>query len=264
MLAIPTAPWAHYIGDGAAWACGALAAWAQHRAYPAQTRRLAKVTGPGYYQVLAISALAGAWLLGSLNTVRVGLAPSHSIAGALAGGIFGVELWKWRQGIRGSTGGAFVLPLAVGIMIGRLGCLFAGLPDLTYGVHTTLPWAVNLGDGVGRHPVQLYESLATALFLAAYIPAKRRGASWATRHAFHAFVIFYAVQRFAWEFLKPYPTLIGPLNLFHLLCLGLIAYGIFWWRRDAGSAEHWPTDHGPQGGAIRVPQPDDEPVRNLP
>ena len=141
MLAIPTAPWAHYIGDGAAWACGTLAAWAQHRAYPAQTRRLAKVTGPGYYQVLAISALAGAWLLGSLNTVRVGLAPSHSIAGALAGGIFGVELWKWRQGIRGSTGGAFVLPLLafaiVGGVLGGTGLRRSGRSLVPFGGSVT-------------------------------------------------------------------------------------------------------------------------------
>ena len=264
MLTIPISPWAHYLGDGAAWAGGALAAWWQHRAFPAQSRRLARITGPGYYQVLAISALAGAWLLGSLNSVRMDLAPSHSIAGALAGGILGVEIWKWWRGVRGSTGGAFVLPLAVGIMIGRIGCLFSGLADLTYGVPATLPWAVNIGDGAGRHPVQLYESLAMALFLAAYIPARRRGATWAAGHAFHAFVIFYAVQRFAWEFLKPYPTIVGPLNLFHLLCLGLIVYGLLWWRRDAKSGDFWSADHGAQGGTLRVPQPDDEPVRNLP
>ena len=50
-------------------------------------------------------------------------------------------------------------------------------------------------------------------------------------------IIVYAGQRFAWEFLKPYPTVIGPLNVFHLLMMGLIAYGIVWWRRDdAGQA----------------------------
>ena len=45
-------------------------------------------------------------------------------------------------------------------------------------------------------------------------------------------IIFYACQRFAWEFLKPYPTVVGPLNVFHLLSVGLIAYGIIWWRRN--------------------------------
>lgn len=49
--------------------------------------------------------------------------------------------------------------------VGRLGCFFAGLPDYTYGVPTDLPWGVNFGDGVPRHPVQLYESAAMLLFL---------------------------------------------------------------------------------------------------
>jgi prolipoprotein diacylglyceryltransferase len=95
-----------------------------------------------------------------------------------------------------------------------------------------VPWAVDLGDGIARHPVQLYESLAMAAFAAVYLRARVRGASWAREHAFHAMVIVYAAQRFGWEFLKPYPAVFGPLNLFHLLMLGLIAYGLFWWRRD--------------------------------
>ena len=31
---------------------------------------------------------------------------------------------------------------------------------------------------------------------------------------------WYGLQRFVWEFFKPYATLIGPFNLFHLVCLG--------------------------------------------
>jgi hypothetical protein len=34
-----------------------------------------------------------------------------------------------------------------------------------------------------------------------------------------------------WEFLKPYPAVVGPLNVFHFLMGGLVAYGLFWWRR---------------------------------
>lgn len=259
MILLPTSPFAHYAGDLAAWVSAGLAARWQIRAFPAEAERLALMTGPGYFLALAAGALLGAWLAGSLNTVPVGLAPSHSIAGALAGGIAGVEVWKWRHGVRESTGGGFVVPLAVGIMVGRLGCLFTGLPDLTYGSPTTLPWAVDLGDGIGRHPVQLYESLAMAMFLLAFVAARRRRAAWATRHGFHAFVTWYGVQRFGWEFLKPYPKLAGPLDLFHLLCLGLIVYGITWWRRDPS-----PPDPRAQGGAVPVPRPDDEPVRNLP
>ncbi len=237
MILIPTAPWAHYIGDACAWAAASATAWWQHRNWPGLSARLARSTAPGYYVVMALCAVAGAWLIGSINTVPAGLAPSHSIAGALAGGIAGVELWKWRHGVRRSTGGAFVLPLTVGIVAGRMGCLFSGLPDLTFGSPSALPWAVDLGDGVGRHPVQLYEAMAMALFGALYLRARGRREPWALHHGFHAFVLYYAGQRFLLEFLKPYPAVLGPLNVFHLLCLGMMIYGLCWLRRNRDDGE---------------------------
>lgn len=241
MIVLPTAPWAHYIGDAAAWGGAFFAARWQYRRWPGEAQALARITAPSYFVSLALGAAAGAWLLGSANSLAsIAAAPSHSIAGALAGGIAAVELWKWRRGITRSTGGAFVLPLTVGIVVGRFGCLFAGLADFTYGTPTGLPWAVDLGDGVGRHPVAIYESLAMALFLAAYLRARIAGAAWAREHAFHAMVIVYAAQRFCWEFLKPYPRLFGPFDLFHFLMLGLIAYGIVWWRRGRGGASAKP------------------------
>ena len=232
MIHVITAPWAHYVGDVAAWSSAALAARWQHRRWPEQAERLAQVTEPSYFLALALGALAGGWILGSGNSLRsVVAAPSHSVAGALAGAIVAVELWKWRKNIRLSTGGGFVLPLAIGIAIGRLGCFFAGLADYTYGIPTGLPWAVDQGDGVGRHPVALYESLTMGCFALVYVRARIAGKRWAHEHAFHAMVIVYAGQRFAWEFLKPYPRIVGPFNLFHLLMLGLIFYGFIWWRR---------------------------------
>lgn len=236
MIRIPTAPALHTVFDVAAWlSASAAAAW-QHRRWPRATQALAGQTAPSYFVWLALGAVAGAWLAGTLNTARAGLfAPSHSVAGALAGGIVAVELWKVRHRVRAATGGGFVLPLATGMAVGRLGCLFAGLADFTYGVPTSLPWAVDLGDGIGRQPVQLYEALAMAGFALAFARARLRGARWTGSHGFHVLAIFYGGQRFAWEFLKPYPALVGPLNLFHLLSLGLIAYGVVWiGRGDRG------------------------------
>lgn len=207
--------------------------------YPEDFATLARVTRPGYFVALGFGALAGAWLFGSINSFRSALfAPSHSIAGALAGGILAVEIWKWRHGVRGSTGSAFVLPICAGLAVGRVGCLFAGLADYTYGTSTGLPWAVDLGDGVARHPVQLYESLVMILFLAVYLRARAAGAHWARVHAFHAMIIVYSSQRFLWEFLKPYPLLVGPFNSFQLLMMGMIVYGLFWWRRTDRPAAH--------------------------
>lgn len=230
MISLPTNPAAHYAGDLLAWIGAAAAARWQHERWPGDALTLSGIVRPGYFLCLGAGALIGAWLFGSANSLRsLLLAPSHSIAGALAGGIVGVELWKRAHGVHVSTGGTLVLPLSVGIVIGRLGCLFTGLPDYTYGTQTALPWGVDLGDGIGRHPVQLYESLSMALFVLIYVRARRNGADWACNHAFHAMIIFYAGQRFVWEFLKPYPAVVGPLNVFHFLMVGLVAYGLCWW-----------------------------------
>jgi hypothetical protein len=235
MIVVPTSPVAHYAFDALAWIAAALAARWQYKRWPEQAAWLSRVTTPGYFIALGLGAVAGAWLLGSANSLRGPIfAPSHSIGGALAGGIVAVELWKLAHGVRGSTGGALVLPICIGIVVGRLGCLFAGIPDYTYGIPAGVPWAIDLGDGIGRHPVQLYEALAMLGFTVVYVRARLKGAEWARDHAFHAMIIYYAAQRFLWEFLKPYPAVLGPLNVFHLLMLGLIAYGLVWWRRGVG------------------------------
>jgi phosphatidylglycerol---prolipoprotein diacylglyceryl transferase len=203
----------------------------------AQAAEVAARIGPLYVVALALGAIAGAWGFGSWNTALTAVPhPSHSVAGALAGGIFGVELYKAARGITGSTGAIWVGPLALGIAVGRWGCLFAGLPDETYGTPTSLPWGVDLGDGVPRHPVQVYESLAMLVFLAVYLVALARRAAWTRGRAFYVFVFFYAAQRFVWEFFKPYPDVIGPLDLFQLLALAMIIYALVFDARARGNS----------------------------
>jgi prolipoprotein diacylglyceryltransferase len=89
-----------------------------------------------------------------------------TIVGALAGGLISVELIKRYIGLHQSTGDLYAIPLALGIAIGRIGCFLTGLSDNTCGTPTTLPWAINFGDGIPRHPTQLYE----IAFLLALIP----------------------------------------------------------------------------------------------
>ena len=229
MIHVPTAIWLHYVGDAAAWLAAYLGGRWVYSRRRGSVEALARQTAPDYFISLAGGAATGAWAAGSLNTLRASVPVlSHSIAGALAGGIVAGEIWKWFRGVRTSTGGPFVIPLTLGIVVGRWGCLFAGLPDQTYGIPTTLPWGVDLGDGIARHPVQIYESLAMAAFLAVYWRAVTQRRNWATAHGFHAFVLTYAVQRFAWEFLKPYTAIVGPLNVFHLLMIGLAIYASLW------------------------------------
>jgi prolipoprotein diacylglyceryltransferase len=188
---------------------------------------------PLYIAAGAGGATIGAYLFGSANLWLTGIGGvARSIEGAIAGGIVGIEALKWRSGIRGSTGLRFVAPLAAAIAVGRLGCFSAGLEDMTYGTPTALPWGVDFGDGVPRHPVQLYEAAAMAAFLFAFVFLLRQKVEWVRRTGFYLFVAVYALQRFGWEFLKPYGTVIGPLNLFHLLSLALVAYAIFFACRE--------------------------------
>jgi prolipoprotein diacylglyceryltransferase len=220
----------HTVFDLLAWTMAALlGAWIAKQGWLASAapKRTIK-SDPNYFTALALGAIAGAILFGSLNLNLAGtITLGHSIAGALAGGILAVEAYKWRNGLRGSTGVMFVAPLAVGIAVGRIGCFLAGLPDYTYGTPTTLPWGVDFGDGMPRHPVQLYESAAMLAFLVIYLQGIARGQALFLRDGFYVFVAWYGAQRFMWEFLKPYPKLLGPLNLFHMLCLLMIAYAFF-------------------------------------
>jgi uncharacterized membrane protein YeaQ/YmgE (transglycosylase-associated protein family) len=257
-IVVPTAPWAHPLFDVAAWATGAAAGYGLYRwRLKDRLQFVAGATGPGYFVALGLGAAAGAWLSGSLNTLRQGApALSHSIVGALVGAIVAVEVYKAVRGIRGSTGGVFVGSFATGAAIGRWGCLFTGLPDRTYGVPTTLPWGVDLGDGVARHPVQIYESLAMAAFLAVYVAALARRSPWAMRRGFYVLCVWYGAQRFCWEFLKPYPTVFGPFNLFHVLCGGLIVYGVVYYLRDLADERAG----RPEGRAVPVPRADHQPL----
>ena len=188
---------------------------------------------PLYIAAASLGATIGAYLAGSANLWLGGTyGLARSIEGALAGAIVAIEVLKWRSGVTGSTGVSFVAPLAAAIAVGRLGCFFAGLDDMTYWTPTRMPWGVDFGDGVARHPVQLYEAATMAIFFGAFVLALRQGADWVRRTGFYWFVATYAGQRFVWEFLKPYATLVGPLNLFHLLSLALVAYAILFACRE--------------------------------
>jgi phosphatidylglycerol:prolipoprotein diacylglycerol transferase len=260
VIHVPTATWAHTAFDLAAWSSGlGLSAILYRWRLRELTQHVARKVDGGYFAALVAGAIPGAWLAGSLNTLRDNHpALSHSVVGALVGAIVAVEIYKRLRGVTGSTGGVFVGSFCLGVVIGRFGCFFAGLPDGTYGTPTRLPWAVDLGDGIGRHPVALYESAAMAVFLAAYLTGLARRRPWAMRRGFYAMCVWYGLQRFAWEFLKPYPPLIGPFNLFHVLCGGLVAYG---WLYGFGDLR---DERAAQGRALSVSGTDHQPVRDLP
>jgi prolipoprotein diacylglyceryltransferase len=213
----------HTAFDVIAWAAAALSLyWVTRRAgqFPAVPARDWR-----YIAVLLSGAGVGALMLGTANlwlSQESGVA--RSIEGAIAGGILAVELYKRSAHITARTGARFALPLAVGVSIGRIGCYLAGLDDFTYGTPTAVPWAHDFGDGVGRHPVQLYESAAMAAFAVFYVMRVRHDDRFVIENGFYLAVGYYGLQRFLWEFIKPYGPLVGPFTLFHLLSLLIFLY----------------------------------------
>jgi prolipoprotein diacylglyceryltransferase len=181
--------------------------------------------GTGYAVALALGAVLGAYVLGTANLWLTGLPGiGRSILGAFAGAILAIEIWKRAHHVTGSTGALFVAGFATSVAVGRIGCYLAGLPDNTYGTPTTLPWAHDFGDRIPRHPVQLYESAGMALFLAGFLIALARTPSTAAARGFYWLVTWYAGLRFLTEFLKPYARVIGPFDIFQIVCLGLLVY----------------------------------------
>ncbi|MDA1195352.1 MAG: prolipoprotein diacylglyceryl transferase [Planctomycetota bacterium] len=145
-----------------------------------------------------------------------------TIVGALVGGVMTVEIVKRMMGVRVRTGDLFALPLCLGIAVGRIGCFLAGLEDHTHGVATGLPWAVDFGDGIPRHPTQLYE-IAAALLIGLWVI--RRGRSPHARgDLFLGFLLLYLFWRLLVEFIKPGLAFAGLTSIQWVCLLTLLAY----------------------------------------
>jgi prolipoprotein diacylglyceryltransferase len=151
------------------------------------------------------------------------LIQGKTVVGAMLGGLIGVELTKKMIGVNRSTGDAFVYPLIVGTAIGRVGCFLTGLSDRTYGIATTLPWGVDFGDGIYRHPTQLYE-IIFLLLLITFLKIRTRY----HRHEgdlFKFYMIAYLSFRLLVDFIKPDFHPILGLSAIQVACvLGLLYY----------------------------------------
>jgi phosphatidylglycerol---prolipoprotein diacylglyceryl transferase len=150
------------------------------------------------------------------------LLQGKTVVGALLGAVAGVELTKKLLGVQRSTGDVFVYPLILGTAIGRIGCFLTGLSDRTYGFSTLLPWGVDFGDGIRRHPTQLYE----IAFLTALLIFLR----WRSRYPYQSgdlfkfYMIAYLSFRFLIDFIKPDFRPILALSAIQIACLLAIVY----------------------------------------
>ena len=169
---------------------------------------------------IIVSALVGAKLLlliVDFETFRNN--PAELITLMRSGGVFyggliaavAVALWYLRKHKlpMWSVTDAFAPGIALGHVIGRLGCLFAGC---CYGRPTDVPWAItftseyaraNVGTplNIALHPTQLYEAGAELIILVLLLVFERRGRSFPGR-TFWGYMLMYGVTRFIIEFYR--------------------------------------------------------------
>ena len=197
-----------------------------------------------------ISALIGAKLLllvTDFQTFRS--SPAELLNLARSGGVFygglilavavalvyirrvGLPLW--------TTCDVFAPGIALGHVIGRFGCLFAGC---CFGKPTNVPWAITFTDpfaaanvgtplGVPLHPTQLYEAGAEFIILMVLLFTERKGKPFAGR-TFWLYMLLYAISRFVIEFYRGDDRgTVGPLSTSQFisvilapLAIGMLVY----------------------------------------
>lgn len=175
----------------------------------------AKVMDLGIY--LIIAALIGAKLmLVAVDFDYFRSQPRELLSLVRAGGVFyggllaalAVGLWLVRRyQLHAWTVADLIAPgIALGHVIGRLGCLLAGC---CYGRPTDAPWgmtftnpaaAENVGTplGVPLHPTQLYDAGAELLIMAFLLLTERRGRPFPGR-TFWLYMLLYAISRYVVE-----------------------------------------------------------------
>jgi phosphatidylglycerol:prolipoprotein diacylglycerol transferase len=114
-------------------------------------------------------------------------------------------LWRHRMPVWTVTD-VFAPGIALGHVIGRLGCLFAGC---CFGRQTNVPWAITFSNpyayenartplGIPLHPTQLYEAGAELLILGALLLTEKKGRPYPGR-TFWCYMLLYGVSRFIIE-----------------------------------------------------------------
>jgi prolipoprotein diacylglyceryltransferase len=178
-------------------------------------------------------ALIGSRLIGSLerpyelvltNNLFNYIYNNKTVVGGFLGGLAGVETMKKAIGEGRSSGDLFVYPMILALIIGRIGCFSMGVHEETYGMESSLPWAMNLGDGLHRHPVALYE-IFFLILLWIGLKQVQKNIVLESGARFKLFMIGYLAFRLLLDFIKPHYTVFLGLSTIQLTCIaGLLYY----------------------------------------
>ncbi|MFG3437822.1 prolipoprotein diacylglyceryl transferase [Nonomuraea sp. NPDC047897] len=186
----------------------------------------------------AIGMRLAGWLE-TLELSQLWLYGSRSILGGLTGAYVGVLVAKRVIGYRERTGDLFAPAVALGMAVGRIGCLLTEAPgrptDLPWGVYApvTTPECPGCLAGQAMHPSFGYEIVFHLVAFGVLVWA--RGRLTRPGELFTLYLAGYAVFRFVVEFVRANETVWLDLTrpqwflIPGMLLLGIrVAYG---WRR---------------------------------
>jgi phosphatidylglycerol:prolipoprotein diacylglycerol transferase len=220
--------------------------------------------------MVALAALVGLWLFRrELASSRLPLDAADAGIAGVAGGLAGAKLlWvmehagespltdllfsrgglSWYGGLAGGVGAglAYILlkgwpvtptlaaatpALAVGHLIGRVGCFLVG-DD--YGYPTNLPWGVSFPEGlpptvVPVHPTQLYE--AAGLGVLGWLLIRWRRRRTPDGVVLGRYLVLAGLLRFAIEFLRINDRVVAGLSVAHVASIGAAGAGLVLWMR---------------------------------
>lgn len=154
------------------------------------------------------------------NDLLAFLFSGRTIIGGLIGGTIGVWITKRIMWIKAKRGNLFAPAIAMGVAIGRIGCFFNGC---CFGKPTQLPWGIDFGDGMLRHPTMIYESLfMLTMFFVLKLGFNRRTV--APGYLFKVLMIAYFSFRFLVEFIRIERIAFLGLTYFQIISLFVLFY----------------------------------------
>ena len=153
---------------------------------------------------------------------------NKTVLGGFLGGLWGVEITKILIGEKHSSGDLFTYPIVLALIIGRIGCFSMGVYEETYGIPTHFFTGMDLGDGIMRHPVALYELFFLILFWLVQIQLEKL-VHFSNGARFKIFMIVYLLFRFLLDFIKPHYSFSFGLSTIQITCiLGLLYYAVLY------------------------------------
>ncbi|MDD3301982.1 MAG: prolipoprotein diacylglyceryl transferase, partial [Candidatus Gracilibacteria bacterium] len=144
---------------------------------------------------------------GNIETILSG----RTITGGLIGGFIAVYITKKILKEKTRFGNAIAPGVAIGIAIGRIGCFLHGC---CYGIPTKLPWGVDFGDGILRHPTQIYEIIYLSVLATILIKLQKKELK--PGILFDCFLIAYFSFRFFIEFIRVEPKVFFGFSLYQI------------------------------------------------